>query len=112
MQRAPDPDAALLRTAAQRPGRSAGNDRGVAAGPGVEAIPGRLCFALAGEQPCRVAELARARLIGPGEPPDATDVPAVAVARQQREGAVQFACLAVRPPLPTGLEAGGTPAHL
>ncbi len=65
-----------------------------------------------GQQPRRVAELAGRGSVHPGEPVDAADPPAAAVADQQREGLVQLLCLPVHPPLPARLAAVGAPTQL
>src|SRR5665811_2511467 len=73
------------------------DDGRVAAGPGGEAVPGGLRLAALGQQPGRVAELAAASYVGPGEPPDAADPPGATMSGQHSEGLVELPRLAERP---------------
>src|SRR5665811_276311 len=88
------------------------DDGRVAAGPGGEAVPGGLRLAALGQQPGRVAELAAAIYVGPGEPPDAADPPGAAMPGQHSEGLVELPRLPEQAPLPARLEAVGAPAEL
>src|SRR5262249_41412142 len=94
------------------PEGGAGDGVRVAAGPGVEAVPGRLRFAVRGQQAGRVAELAGVGQIRPGEPPDSGDSPGAAMGDEHRHRLVELAGLPAQPALPARLEAVGPPAEL